>query len=310
MTLKRIFIQSILIFIISFIAFNIVRKFDERKKEPAIMSGEEKEEKNSPVNKATKNEPEVSKSDIEERIRVYLEEGNVKKAKRLFEEYQDIGLKASLLEEIKGLEMDLVIAATEKAKDVYFESYAIEEPKQILKECQQQVGTDNKILNKHLELYESCNETKITSLNTIERGNAAPRVKNNVSDAFGKEYIEVLSMNSSSTDFTSYGVYYIQDLGIDNFAGTITPSEYLHVSRKEYRIEIATMDENQNQTTVYQSPAITKTTLPFDFSVDIGDAPFLLIKWTNGDVVLGPSGGAYIVDGKLFKRLEKDDFDF
>lgn len=254
-------------------------------------------------------EPTVDKQDIEDRIEAYLQEEKVVKARSLYEQYEDLGLKGSLLKDINTLEMDLVLNATEEAKAVYFEKNDIVAAKDIITACEKKVGTSNEKLNEYKNIFDSCKEVRMTNLDYVECG-TSPKKKSSIKDVFGNTYSDGFYMDAEPYFDNVYGIYYVDNLDVNAFKATITPSDHLSASESHpFIIKVKTMDAERNVTTVYETPAMSLTTLPIDVCVDIGDAPFVVISCSRGSDISGPLGGAFIVNPVLFNKLTEDDFD-
>lgn len=332
MTKKNVIGRFLVIFLICLVVFAGIKSFKERKekqKDVASTSvqttsyGNETSgtESNKPAANETKpevvetkvvetKEPTIDKQDIEDRIEAYLQEEKVAKARSLYEQYEDLGLKGSLLKDINTMEMDLVVDATEEAKAVYFENNDIAAAKEIIATCEKKVGTNNETLNEYKQILDSCKEVKMTTLDYVDCG-TSPKVKSSFQDGLGNSYTDGFYMDADPYAFDGvFGTYYVANLGVNTFKATIAPGNHMTVSEGHpYKIRIKTKDADQNVTTVYESPAITVTTLPFDINVDIGDAPFVIVSCTRGSDISGPLGGAYIANPVLFNKLTEDDFD-
>lgn len=330
MSKRSFFVRLLVIFLISLVGFAFVKGAKEKKtnQETAVLAVEttsyEKEASENvdvkqivddakPVvvepKEEAKKEPSVDKQDIEDRIEVYLQEEKVAKARSLYEQYEDLGLKGSLLKDINTLEMDLVLNATEEAKEIYFEKNDIGAAKDIITSCEKKVGTSNETLNKYKNVFDSCKEVRMTNLDYVECG-TSPKKKSSIKDVFGNTYNDGFYMDAEPYFDNVYGIYYIDNLDVNAFKATITPSDHLNVTESHpFKIRVKTMDADRNMTTVYETPGMTLTTLPIDVCVDIGDAPFVIISCSSGSDISGPLGGAYIVNPVLFNKLTEDDFD-
>lgn len=328
MTKRSIIIWFVVLFCICLVGFNYSKKVKEKKNEASahatvIETVDDTENKtvepdhkvndepaDKKAEKEEKKEPEVDKKDIQERIESYLEQGKIGKAKDLFEKYEDLGLKADLIKRINEMETEYVLEATEKAKDEYFANYDADAAKDIILDCEKKVGKGNEMLEDYKNLFGSCNTIRLTSLDCVDGGDCYPKAQTSFTDALGNEYTDGLYMSADPYAFDGvYGVYYIDNYDVNTFKGTITPYERLLTTGREYKIFISTMDANQEKHVLYTSPAITKTTLPFEINLDIGDDPFLIVECTRGSDISGPLGGAYIVDPVIYSKLTEDDFD-
>lgn len=254
---------------------------------------------------------EIDPNDIEERIMAYLDVGDIKKARSLFEEYEDCGISGSLLKEINMAELDAVLSATDEARTLYLDTYDVNAAKDVLANCKKKIGSDNESLNKYLKLFDSCKEVNLATMECVDSGATKPKFMSSATDTFGNVYYNVLRMDADGYACgKAYGDYYVANLDVNTLKATITPDKDLLIDGKDYHIAVlATYAENQDSVLIYESPAITKTTLPFEMVVDVGDAIFVTLANTQGNGAWGPLGSAYIVNPILFKKLTVEDFD-
>lgn len=256
------------------------------------------------------NDDATTKKNAEMLINKYLGESRTGKAKDIYNEYSYLNLDGKLWDKIEELEFSMVEQAISEAKNYYFTDLDPVLAKTRLHDCQEFVGNYNKKLNGYVELLDGCETIDLSQMAVVDKGSIAPKGKTNQTDVFGNTYQTALELFADEYAFDGvYGIYYIDNLNVNSLSAIVAPTETLFVTSREYHITISSRDADGNDTVLYRSKPLTKTSLPEKIVVDIPEGtPFLKIGCTTGSVMNGPAGDALLADPVLSYTITEDEW--
>lgn len=321
MSSKRILVVFISTFIIFYMVLKLLPEKAINKSEVENSANEMITISETTIEAADQNEQaEVAKREAEEYaktknnaenlIKQYISEDNTGKAKDMFNQYSYLDLDEQLMVDADMREFELVEKAICEAESVYFDGCNIEEAKALLDDCKGFVGNYSKKLNAYSNLLDDYNSIDITKLKMVERGDEYPRVSSGIDDNFGNIYDSAFTLKADAYAFDGiYGIYYIQDMDVNYMTATVAPSKTLFIDTKDYYITISSRDEAGNESILYKSDALTKTSLPKDIQVEIPEGtPFLKISCTQGGWASGPSGSGILGNPVLSKKITESEW--